>query len=56
MIQAGGYGQITVGGAERDTEAEVAGVGGCRFNELMNIILLAVEQQPWQHSFILHAC
>lgn len=51
MIQAGGYGQITVG-----AEAEVAGVGGCRFNELMNIILLAVEQQPWQHSFILHAC
>ena len=31
MIQPGGHGQMTGGGAERDTEAEVAGVSGCRF-------------------------
>ena len=33
MIQAGGHGQMTGGGAERDTKAEVAGVAGCRFIE-----------------------
>ncbi len=33
MIQAGSHCQMTGGGAERDTEAEVAGIGGCRFNE-----------------------
>lgn len=30
MIQPGSHGQMTSGGAERDTEAEVAGVAGCR--------------------------
>lgn len=36
MIQTGGHGQMTSGGSERDTE--VVGVGGCRLNELINII------------------
>ena len=31
MIQAGGHGQMTAGGAERDTEVEVVDVGGGRF-------------------------